>query len=164
MSMKLSNLNCYKEGDWFLIPLANNQYAVGLLVRGNYKNHGGLGYFWGPYQKKPNPEMLERLTPNNAKLIAWFSGLHISNGKWPMLGCKDNFSREAWPIPFFHLQNPLAPELGWLIEYDQNSDLKKMPISRTVRPMSELTHLPKDGLLGSVALEHVLKKIMGVVK
>lgn len=106
----------YNEGQWFAVPLRNSGYALGIIVRGNYRTKGGLGYFFGPrYDQIPNNEETLKKKPEEALLVTQFGDLGIINGRWPILKSTRLFSKEEWPIPKFGSTNPLIPGKAFVV-------------------------------------------------
>jgi hypothetical protein len=152
----------YQEGQWFAVPLCDGGYAVGILVRGSSRTRGGLGYFFGPRSTNlPDSSDLASYHPEEAILIAWFGGLGLAEGNWPLIESDRTFRRPDWPVPSFKRISPLAPEKGWLVEYDQNDDGVGHVIKETVRDAGELTGLPRDSQFGAGAIEIELTKLLG---
>ena len=148
----------YGEGQWFAVPLTGNRYALGVIVRGSYRKHGGLGYFFGPPRAEvPNDQATWLLSPRDAVMIGWFGDLGIVEGRWPLVASTRPFRREDWPIPRFG--NPDTATHGWLTEYAQHSDSSDQPIRREYVRIAELSALPEDGVWGYLAVENWLSSL-----
>lgn len=152
----------YSEGQWFAVPLKTGGYALGIIVRGNYKTKGGLGYFFGPrYKEVPDERETWLKKPSDAILITWFGDLGIIWGRWPLIPSTRPFRREEWPVPKFQRIDALNPAKGWLVEYSQEvAGIGELPIRETYCDAKELMELPKDSLLGYEAVEIVLTKLL----
>lgn len=152
----------YSEGQWFAVPLQDGGYALGIIVRGNYKTKGGLGYFFGPrYEDIPGEQETWLKGPSDAILIAWFGDLGIIWGRWPLISSMRPFRREEWPVPKFHRIDALRPDKGWLVEYSSEAKgVGEQPIRETYCDAKELMGLPKDSLLGYGAVEIILTKLL----
>jgi hypothetical protein len=149
----------YSEGQWFAVPLKDGGYALGVIVRGSYKTKGGLGYFFGPrYESVPDEQETWTKQPSDAVLIAWFSDLGITRGKWQLIPSTCLFRREEWPIPTFKRLDALKPEKGWLVEYSQDTDDVPIPVRERYCNAMELLDIPDDGDYGYEAVEIVLTK------
>ena len=111
----------YSEGQWFAVTLPGGGYALGIIVRGNYRTKGGLGYFFGPrYSNVPIGVDTLSKDKDNSIHIGFFSDLGIIRGEWPLISGGKPFSREDWPVPFFRRLDPIRKGLAFLVEYDQN--------------------------------------------
>ncbi len=151
----------YSEGQWFAVPLRDGGYALGIIVRGSYKTRGGLGYFFGcRYAEVPGEAETWAKRPEEAMLIAWFGDLGIIEGEWLLIASSRPFRREEWPVPKFARIDSLNPEIGWLVEYDQEDDGSQRWVKETICPAEELVGLPKDSLMGYKAVEIVLTKLL----
>lgn len=151
----------YVEGQWFAVPLNDGGYALGVIVRGNYRTKGGLGYFFGPrYDRVPDDRETWRKRPEEAVLIAWFGDLGIVQGAWPLIPSTRPFQRAAWPVPTFHRIDSLDPTIGWRVEYSQDINGLERPLRETLCDARDLAGLPKDSLFGDKAIEAVLTKLL----
>ena len=152
----------YDEGQWFAVTLRGGGYALGIIVRGRYRTKGGLGYFFGPvYAEIPLDVDTERLEPSDAIYIGWFGDLHIIEGKWPLVGeISPSFERSHWPIPTFARVDLLNPEIGILVEYDQEDPGDQSSARNTLCRSSQLVGLPEDVLSGPGAIEIELTKLL----
>jgi len=151
----------YSEGQWFAVPLKDGGYALGIIVRGSYKTHGGLGYFFGPrYAEVPNEQETWHKQPSDAILITWFGDLGIIWGKWPLIPSSRPFRREDWPVPKFRRIDCLNPAKGWLVEYGQNDTEFGVPIREIRCDARDLEGLPEDGYDGYEAVEIALTKLL----
>lgn len=148
----------YSEGQWFAVPLKTNGYGLGIIVRGEYKTKGGLGYFFGPkYLTIPIGVDTFSKNKDNAIFICKFGDLGIIKGDWPLIMDGKPFRRDEWPVPKFHRVPPLPPGKAIIVEYPQDSsDMYRALHETTVPITSEILSLPKDGLFGSGAVEIVL--------
>ncbi|MEN4013073.1 MAG: immunity 26/phosphotriesterase HocA family protein [Bellilinea sp.] len=151
----------YSEGQWFAVPLKNGGYALGIIVRGNYKTKGGLGYFFAPrYESIPDNQDTWQKQPSDAIMIAWFGDLGLIWGTWPLIPTTRPFRRQDWTVPKFQRIDALDPSRGWLVEYDQETSGLDMPLREKYLDAVELAGLPKDSLLGYEAVELVLTKLL----
>jgi hypothetical protein len=153
----------YNEGQWFAVPLGHGGYAVGVIVRGQYKTKGGLGYFFGPKRDTlPMDADTQYLHPADAVLITWFGDLGIIEGEWPLLHSTRPFHREAWPVPKFGRVDSLNPEVGWLVEYAQDALGMGDVIRETRCRVQDLVGLPRDASANAGAVEVLLTKLLDV--
>lgn len=145
----------YTEGQWFAVPLRTNGYGIGIIVRGEYKTKGGLGYFFGPkYLEIPNGQDTFTKTKDNSALICIFGDLGIINGEWPLIQNGKPFHRDEWPVPKFHQLTPLRPGKAVVVEYSQDSMDMLRPLREIVVPVTpDILALPSDGDSGYVAVE-----------
>jgi hypothetical protein len=85
----------YKEGQWFAAPLRTSRFALGIVVRGSYRNGICLEYFFGPvYSEVPDMGITLVKKPNDAILITRFGDRGITTGEWPLIESLRLFSRE----------------------------------------------------------------------
>ncbi|MFN8467713.1 MAG: immunity 26/phosphotriesterase HocA family protein [Caldilineaceae bacterium] len=150
----------YREGDWLVIPLEENGYALGIIARTNNKSAYLLGYFFPTkYSSPPSAETAASLTQRDSVLIAWFSNLGIKNGEWLILHNSKSFLREEWPVPKFGRPDLIHPEIGYLIEYDQEEPISSRPVQEVICDASQLVGLPVDEKYGHLALAQKLSLI-----
>ena len=141
--------------------MKDDGYALGIIVRGNYKTKGGLGYFFGPkYKVVPDEQETRLKQPSKANLIAWFGDLGIIWGNWPLIASAQPFRREEWPVPKFQRLDSLNSERGWLVEYSQDSNGLERPIRETPCDAKDLVGYPEDDVYGYKAVENVLSKLL----
>lgn len=151
----------YNEGQWFAIPLRDGDYALGIIVRGNYRTKGGLGYFFGPrYDHVPSDEETWAKKSNEALLITQFGDLGIINGRWPIIQSTRPFLKEEWPIPKFGSANPLIPLKAFVREYQQDSSGELQLVRETVVDVKDIEGLPADSSMGGGAVEIRLSDLL----
>jgi len=145
----------YEEGQWFVVPLRDGTYCIGIIVRGNYHTRGGLGYFFDKkYFTVPMADETYLMSKDNAILICKFGDLGIIHGEWPLINNGKPFLREEWPVPVFHRVFPLKDNTAVIVEYDQNINGVERPLRETLTRLTEdILKLPKDMLFGSGAVE-----------
>jgi hypothetical protein len=150
----------YAEGDWFAVPLKGGRYAVGIIARSQPGRRGVLfGYFFGPEREvPPTVSDLEDLKPSQAVLVRRFGDLKIRDGVWPIIGRRDDWERDAWPMPAFVRHPELGPA-AIRVEYDDRDPGRA--IAETVTSESDVAGLPRDGLLGAAAVETLLNRMVG---
>jgi hypothetical protein len=151
----------YNEGQWFAVPLRNEGYALGIIVRGNYRVKGGLGYFFGPrYDYVPDDEEIWEKKPEEAILISQFGDLGIINSRWPLIQTTRPFHKEEWPIPKFGSENPLIPQKAFVREYQQDNSGKLQIIRETVVDAKEIVGMPIDSSMGGGSVEIHLTELL----
>jgi hypothetical protein len=152
----------YEEGQWFAVPLRNGGYALGIIVRGNFKTKGGLGYFFGPkYEVIPTGEETYSKNKDNALLIQKFGDLGIIEGEWPLIHNSKPFNRDEWPVPLFHRVLPFPEGKALIVEYRQDYSGSESPVKETVVPLTDgVKKLPKDVLSGSGSIEITMTKLI----
>ncbi len=147
----------YKEGDWFVVPLKNRGYGLGLVARSNARGVI-LGYFFGPrHMEVPALAATGALQPKEAVLVEMFGDLGIIEGKWPVLGSVGPWNRKRWRVPLFVRKDAITGECE-LVEYsDENLDeLRTVPCSA-----KEANKHPQDGISGYGAVEILLSRALG---
>lgn len=151
----------YTEGQWFAVPLHGGGYAIGVIVRGDYKTSGGLGYFFGPRMREvPGEQAVIDKQAADACLIAWFGDLALVEGRWPLIPSHRPFRREEWPVPRFGQPHATEPTKGWISEYDQNTSGFSLPVRRRITSIEEARALPRDGVFMANAIENELSKLL----
>jgi hypothetical protein len=151
----------YDEGQWFAVPLRRGGYALGIIVRGNYRTKGGLGYFFGPrYDELPSDQATWDKNPEEAILITRFGDLGIIRGDWPLLQSTRPFLRIEWPIPKFGKKVSLLPGKAFVREYDQSETGKWILVRETVVDEKDIIGLPEDSASGGGAVEIELTEIL----
>ena len=149
----------YSEGDWFAVPLREGGFAVGVIARAMPQKGGVLlGYFFGPrHDTAPPLEELSELSASEAVLVRKFGHLGLIDETWPLLGRIGGWDRGAWPIPAFGRFEELTGRAFKVIYDDTNPN--RLISEKEIDPR-ELASLPKDGLLGSGAVERVLTGLL----
>jgi len=161
MSTKVAKRVKYNEGQWFAVPLREKGFALGIIVRGDFKTKGGLGYFFGPRRLNvPTATDTLQLGPSNAILITKFGDLYLVEGKWPLIESDRPFQRQDWPVPQFARIDILNNEKGVLVEYDQDNSQMTRPILETPCLAMDLVGLPQDVLAGAGAVEIKLTRLL----
>ncbi len=153
----------YHEGQWFLVPLFNGGYALGVIVRGDSTTHGGLGYFFGPKLVEiPDETIIWSKKAEDAIFIGWFSDIGIKKGEWLLIPSSKLFSRKDWPVPVFRKIDLINPERCYKVIYDQDvagSGEKKTYSMERAKP-EEIKNLLDDGVYGYKALQIVLTELL----
>lgn len=147
----------YREGDCFVVPLRDGRKAVGVVARMNGKG-GAIGYFFGPaYAQIPATDVLARLAPKDAVLVANFGDLGLLRGQWKVVGWIEPWQREDWPLPVFVRRDAVTgtPRKAVYREPNLNIEVELLPCSE-----EEAKRLPKDGIMGSGFVEIRLTKLL----
>lgn len=152
----------YNEGQWFAVPLKQEGYALGIIVRGSYRTKGGLGYFFGPkYESVPSGAETYLKNKDNSILICHFGDLGIIKGQWPLIHESKPYKRNDWPVPLFHRILPLPEGKVVIVEYRQDYSGIEPPIRETIAAIDEeILKFPKDVFSGSKAIEIKLSKML----
>jgi hypothetical protein len=150
----------YSEGQWFAVPLKDDGFAIGIIVRGDYSTKGGLGYFFGQrYLSLPSGEETYSKNKDNAIFICLFGDLGIITGKWPLISDGKPFIREEWPVPLFHRLDPLQESKAIIVEYNEDH-IMGLPLRETITATNKILEFPNAGLYGSGAVEIELTKLL----
>ena len=142
----------YKEGDWFMLPLEDKGFAIGIIAR---ENKGGriLSYFFAPrIYKKPSKKYLNLLMTDSAIAIEMHGCQgFIMDKTWKIIGNKENFQRKDWPIPQY-VRADLGGEF-YFVTYNEDTfediDLKKVTLESIVK-----------GSISSEEIEKIKKEIL----
>ena len=150
----------FKEGQWFAVPLRDQGYALGVVVRGNNRSVC-LGYFFGPrYETLPGDEIVCEKRAEDAILVTRFGDLGIINGTWPLIFTTRHFSREEWPIPKFGMEIPFSGGKAYIREYEFDDSDNWILVEETIVEAKEIENLPKDGLMGGGSVEVKLTDLL----
>jgi hypothetical protein len=146
----------YREGTWFLVPLAAGEFAVGVVARMDGRGCV-LGYFF-EFRDAATASVAEfyQLTRDKSILVALFGDLGLVTGEWTIVGVAQTWDRNAWPIPAFVYFDPVNGKPRKRI-YTEELQLPREEPCHLV----EANRLPKDGLYGSGAIEIVLGRLIG---
>jgi hypothetical protein len=128
----------YREGQFFLVPIEQGTYVVGLIARAPSRGGVLLGYFFGPRRRRaPEAEWLNSRLAEQAAMICRFRDTPLFQGDWKLLGALPTFARAAWPVPAFHrfdgsvTQSPGNDVVqDWRVEYSDGNlivPLKETP-------------------------------------
>jgi hypothetical protein len=150
----------YSEGQWFAVPLRDDGYAIGIIVRGEYKTKGGLGYFFGPrYSNIPSGEETFAKNKENAILVGIFGDLGIITGEWPLIQNGKPFIREEWPVPLFKRIDSFNEDIALIVEYDEEN-IPGRPVRETITTTDSVLEFPDDGVYGSGSIEKTLTNLL----
>jgi hypothetical protein len=142
----------YKEGATIAVPLRGNElWAPGVVARMNGKGLF-LGYFFGPPTDRPESPSLD-LGPDDAVAVGLCGDRGLRHGAWCIVGSWPNWEGNRWPVPAFHRPIELI-DRSFRITYAEDllTETSVEPI-----PATEARTLPMDGILGTPAVEYLLR-------
>jgi hypothetical protein len=146
----------YSEGDWFAVPLRDHTFATGVVARAS-RDGVLLGYFFGPRTAVvPTIVDVESLTPADAALVGMFGHLGLRGGSWPIIGRRQGWDRDRWPMPVFARYEELTGR--WFKSYYDPDDPNRLVREVAVAP-SEAVGKPRDGLMGAGYVEIALTRL-----
>lgn len=147
----------YREGDWFAVPLREGGFGVGLIARANPKGVL-LGYFFGPREGEiPSLDQVGELAATDAVLVGTFGHLGLTQGKWPIVGRRDDWDRLAWPMPAFVRYEELTGR-SFKVFYDDDDPNLLLREEQIAAGVEE--HGPADGMMGAGYVEKVLTALL----
>ena len=148
----------YREGDWFAVPLRDGGYSPGRVVRMAPAGRVLLGYFFGPRRAAvPGLEDVVALRWSDAVLVQRFGDLGLVEGRWPILGLRGPWERDAWPMPDFGRREPILG-LAWRDRYSPDDPADCLQETRITQ--EEYERLPAGALLGAGAAEVILTQLL----
>ncbi|MCC6434838.1 MAG: immunity 26/phosphotriesterase HocA family protein [Acidimicrobiales bacterium] len=147
----------YGDGDWFAVPLRDDAgFAVGVVARHDRRG-GVIGYFFQErFAEVPSLESLPALQARDAVRVMRFGDLGLIKSQWPILGRRNDWSAEDWPMPAFGRREPTGRAFRVIYSPD---DLRG-PIAEEPIPDDECDQLPRDALSGAGAVERVLTALL----
>lgn len=84
----------FDDGDWFAVPLAPGEYAVGMLVRApRGKPHVAAHFFAGRWSGVPALSDIPFTSPGQAVSTHIVSNRALRTGEWPVIGRRADWSR-----------------------------------------------------------------------
>ncbi len=150
----------YSEGDCFVLELRSGGFARGVIARTSRGGGVVQVYIFGPrLQAVPSDCWLDRLSPDDAVLVARVGDLSVSNGDWPVVGRIQKWERDAWPAPPYVRRDDIR-RMAWLVRYD-DSDISCVS---TEEPLAfeRVGEFDRDAVLGAGAVEIVVtKRLLG---
>lgn len=155
----------YQAGSWVAIPLKDSQYGLGLVARSDSTVGAFVGYYFSKmYESMPTLEDVRKWKSQDAVLIRWTSGLGITEGRWTVIGKRDDFDILDWPVPKFWRLDNLVPYLCWLVEYFPEGQGSARPPRETLyitrNVLGTFIDYPFDGTSGHLALEISLSDLL----
>jgi hypothetical protein len=153
-----------REGQWFAVPIASDEYAVGLVARAQRRGDTLFGYFFGPLRREPAKlEETSQYKAADAVLIARFRHDALVSGQWPLIASATDWNRSEWPMPEFHV--PFTYEAtgeSWAVMYaddDPDRSVRRRRIS-----VEEEADYPADGELAPAHVERMLAEELGAYR
>lgn len=145
----------YKEGSWFSLPLDEKGYALGVVSRMAPRGKIIVAHFFGPC-RTDQPTLADSigLRAEDAVKCLRVGDLGLISGEWKVLGCSDDWSREAWPVPPFIRRDELSSR-AWKVTYCD--DDPGTPINEERVPF-ETTGMERDALFGYKAAESAVAR------
>ncbi len=147
----------YRDGDWFAVPLRDGAgFAIGVVARHDRRG-GVIGYFFQErFSEVPLLGSLRSLEARDAVRVMRFGDLGLIKGQWPLLGCRDDWSAEEWPLPVFGRREPT----GRAFRVVYSPDDLRGPVAEEPITDDECDLLPRDALSGAGAVEKVLTALL----
>lgn len=148
----------YQEGTWFNVPLADKQFAVGLVARNAPRGAILLAYFLRRlYDSLPSLPELRDLRPEDAVMKMRVGDLGLIRGEWKVIGRSPDWDRSQWPMPQFVQVEPITNRI-WLLTY-ADDDPNRL-VSRKLINEREAAGYDADSVYGYKAAEKVLSKVL----
>lgn len=145
------------EGDFFLVPLRDDCYGLGLAAQ-VLRSEITLGFFFHEMKKDaPSLQDLTTLSVKDTILVRKFGDIHLRNGSWPVIGKHPNWNRSAWQVAGFG-RHELLSDRKWRDEYNDNDIGNFIKAVRITD--DEYQNLPRNVLSGSGALKITLEKLL----
>ena len=147
----------YGDGDWFAVPLRDGSgFAVGVVARHDRRG-GVIGYFFRErLAEVPSLESVPSLAAQDAVRVMRFGDLGLIKGQWPVLGRRDDWSADEWPMPVFGRREPT----GRAFRVVYSPDDLRGPVVEELISDDECDQLPRDALSGAGAVERVLTALL----
>jgi Immunity protein 26 len=144
----------YQEGDWFAVPLAEEQWAAGRVARLHVGGKIAFAYLFGPFVRQPPIEELAAHLPSEAVLIGRIGDQGLVRREWPVLGRAD-WRRDDWPLVPFRNVDPITKRVR-RVEYEDGS-LAAPTVWRAAD--DAMVGSPADTLYGHLSLQKRLSKM-----
>jgi hypothetical protein len=143
----------YQEGDWFTVPLAEDQWAAGRVARLHPGGKIVFSYLFGPFVSQPAIGELDVLVPSGAVLIGRIADQGLVR-EWPVLGHAE-WRRDEWPLIPFRNVDPITKRVR-RVEYE-DGNLAAPVVWQVVD--DEMVGSPADTLYGHLSLQKRLSKM-----
>lgn len=148
----------YSEGDCFLVPLRDGDYARGIVARRS--NEGILfGYFFPPRITSVSEARVDNtMIPENAILCGQFGDLGLLKRKWVLFASMRPWTRDHWPMPPF-LRIDESSGHATLVYYDEDtlSSIREEVVDHNI---SACNSYPKDSVMGYGFVEIKLSRLL----
>jgi hypothetical protein len=144
----------YQEGDYFLVPLQGELYALGLITRREQRDYRGssiLAFFFEPVSMEPlNPDTPQSFQhrPEDALDIMRFGNLFLLAGIWPIVGHAEPWNRDEWAVSKFAIGDNILK--NYQIRYYDPDEPFDKPIRIDMVTPDAVIGLPRDGTAGNV--------------
>jgi hypothetical protein len=116
-----------------------------------------IGYFFQErFTEVPLLDSLRSLEARDAVRVMRFGDLGLVKGQWPVLGRRDDWSAEEWPMPVFGRREPS----GRAFRVVYSPDDLRGPVAEEPITDHECDQLPRDALSGAGAVEKVLTALL----
>lgn len=144
--------NFDRPGSWFLVPVPEKGFAIGVIARRS--NLGVLfGYFFkSAFRAAEEDISIEKFVLGNELLSGKFSSFSLKDGSWPIVWVDERFDSSAWPMPRFVRIDSVSGDIDE-IELDQKTF---KPVARFAGDRSSIRSLPIDRMMGSIAVSRHL--------
>lgn len=146
----------YSEGTIFALKLRKEGFAIGIVTRVS-KSENGIIMAWFSDKRFNEIPGLARIESIADFPFKWRIGdLSLIDNTWSVLGQKQNFKSEDWPIPTFIRKDPFSNK-AWEVKYREN-DIETIQ-SETPTDFSR-EDLERDSLMGAGSVELKLDKLV----
>lgn len=144
-----------RPGLWFLIPLAEDSFGIGLIARSGRSGIALAYLFERVVVTPPTPHELSQLTANDAAITCRIMVNRIEEERWPSLGSTPGWNPDEWPMPtFVNLNSQLA------VTYSDDEPARA--IKRERRSAEELAGLGRAVILGVDGPVIALRQLFGI--
>jgi hypothetical protein len=146
-----------EEGDWFAVPLGNGQFAHGITARRG-KSGSVLAHFFGPPQdERQSMDQLDRLSPNEAILVARTGLLGFTGGGWVVIARSQRFDRDEWGVCAFGQLDTFIERCR--VDYYDDDDPGVL-VREEFAPIEWCSGLPESGQMGHVFVQQRLARLL----
>ena len=140
-------------GTLFALPL-NEQFGVGLIAAVN--GPIALSYFFKKTFDQIPPCSQVKVDRSEIAWIKIISTMGITKGYWRIIGYDASFDSNEWPIPFFRNKSAINDQWYKVSYNSQLEEIKREVVSN----ISEIQHLPDDGIAGTTFVEKKLLNLL----
>ena len=146
----------YSEGTIFALKLRTEGFAIGIVTKISKSRNGIIVAWFSDKRFKEIPDLAEIELIVNFTFKWRIGDLSLIDNTWFILGKKQNFKSEDWPVPAFINKDPISNK-AWEVKYKEN-DIETIQ-SETLTDFSR-EDLDRDSLLGAGAVELRLDKLV----
>lgn len=146
----------YNLGTIFSLPLKDGGFGVGIVAKVS-KNKKGIILSYFSNKRFDNIPTLKEVQDLTDFPYAWRIGdLSLINEDWNIVGQKDNFKSEDWPMPLFIRKDPFSNK-AWEVKYkeDDVQSVQSETLTESNRKDIEI-----DSLKGAGAVEVKLSNLL----